>query len=228
MHRRFALLWLPSLLIGLVGCGEGHAKKVGGSAGQGLQVSPDASVTLATYTITGPNGFASAGTVPVGDSPDVPIVVSHLPVGQGYVLDLNATASDGVIVCEGSTTFDVTDINATLTITVHLTCAVPSGDVDLETSLNNCPVLDGLDASPLALYLGGVSSLVVSAHDSDNGPAPLAYSWRVNGVKLPSQTAPTLSFACSSVGQVTIAATVSDGDTNPACADSASVQVSCE
>jgi hypothetical protein len=216
------------LLIGLVGCGDAHSKHAGDRVRQGLEVAPGSFVTLATYTITGPNGFASAGNVPVGESPDVSVTLSHLPVGQGYVLSLSATASDGVIECQGSTAFDVIDANTTFAVTVHLTCAVPSGDVDVDTSLNLCPVLDGLSASPLNLRLGGVSSLVVAAHDPDDGPSPLAYSWRVNGVRLPAQTAPSLGFTCSSPGQVTISAGVSDGHRDPACAASATATVSCE
>jgi hypothetical protein len=226
MQNHFALHSL--LVIGFLGCGEARPNPVGGAAGQGLQVSPDATVTAATYTLTGPNGFASAGTVPVGDSPDVPVTLSHLPVGQGYVLELSATASDGVIVCEGSTTFDVVDSNATNTPVVHLECAVPSGSADMQTTLNVCPVLDGLDASPLFVRLGGVSRSTVTAHDADNGPLALGYSWAVNGVKLPSQTAPALNFACTSLGEVTIATTVSDGDPSPACTVSSSVRVTCE
>lgn len=231
MQRLFALVCLPWALIGLSGCGEAHSNPVGGSVGhgQGLQVSPDASVTSATYTISGPNGFARTGTVRVGDSPDVPVVISPpLPIGRGYKLDLSAAASDGVIVCKGSTTFDVADSSATPTLIVHLECTAPSGSANLQTKANICPVLEGLNASPLNLKLGGVSSLSMAAHDSDNGPALLAYSWAVNGVRLPRQTAPTLSVACSSLGEVTIAATVSDGDPNPTCAGSSSVKVSCE
>jgi hypothetical protein len=183
---------------------------------------------MATYAIAGPNGFASAGTVPVGDSADVPVVLSHLPIGQGYELDLSATASDGVTVCDGNTTFDVADASATFTVVVHLDCAVPSGDVSVEATLNICPVVDGVDALPNSLTLGGVSSLSVAAHDSDHAPGPLAYAWAVNGIKLPRQTASTLGFACSSAGQITITASVSDGDPNPTCADSLGVQVSCQ
>jgi hypothetical protein len=200
----------------------------GVSLGYGLQVWPNGSVTTATYTISGPNGFASAGTVAVGDSADVPVVVSHLPVGHGYELDLGALASDGVTVCDGTKTFDVTDSSATLTLLVHLECAVPKGELEIQATFNTCPVLDGLTASPTSLMLGGVSSLEVTAHDSDHGPAALAYSWAVNGVKLPRQIAPALSFACSSLGAVTIAATVSDGDPKPTCVDVSNATVSCE
>ncbi|HMJ09925.1 MAG TPA: hypothetical protein VK524_00900 [Polyangiaceae bacterium] len=104
----------------------------------------------------------------------------------------------------------------------------PSGDANLRATWNTCPVFEGLSANPSALNVGGVASLVVIARDSDNGPAPLKYAWAVNGVRVTGQTAPTLSFVCQSVGEVTIAAAVSDGSPDPGCADSASVKVSCQ
>jgi hypothetical protein len=192
----------------------------------GLQVSPGATVSSATYTIDGPNGFTSAGTVSVGDSADVPVAVGQLPVRSGYQMDVSATASDGVTVCEGSSTFDVTDSSST-TVIVHLVCGVPSGDVSVQGQINICPVLDGLSVSPSDLYVGGVASLMAEAHDTDSGPSPLSYSWTANGVKLSRQTNPALSLACSSAGAVAIKAGVSDGDPDPACADSLSVTINC-
>jgi len=106
--------------------------------------------------------------------------------------------------------------------------AAQVGNASVAAVFNGCPVLDGLTAGPISLLVGGVSSLAVLAHDSDNGPSPLAYSWAVNGVPLPLQTASTLAFTCSAAGAVTITASVSDGDPNPACADALSVTVSCE
>ncbi len=141
---------------------------------------------------------------------------------------MSATASDGVTVCDGSTTFDVTNPDVTVTLTVHLTCAVPTGDVSVNATLNICPTIDDLTAAPLILKIGGVSTMSVVAHDADNGPAPLSYSWSVNGIKLPRQTSTRLLFACSSPGDVMVAASASDGDPNPGCADSASVKVTCQ
>ena len=215
---------LPFLLLGAVACGQRDPSPLGGELGEGLVVSPGVTVSSASYVITGPNGFTSAGTVPVGESPDVIVTVSQLPVGQGYELHVSGTASDGVTVCDGTATFDVTDANATLALTAHLECAVPTGTVDFVASVNVCPVLDDLTASPLNLKVGGVASLSTAAHDSDDGPSPLAYFWAANGLRLSGQTAPALRFACSSLGDVTIAATVSDG----ACKDILSVKVSCE
>ena len=228
MQKQFAWVFWPTLLIALVGCSQNNFNGSAGSFGQGLQVSPTASVTQATYTITGPNGFASAGTVPVGETPDVSVTVSNLPLGGGYQLFVSGTASDGMTVCDGSATFDVAELNETRTIVVHVTCGIPVGDVSIEATLNVCPVLDGLSANSVSLNLGGSTRLDVSAHDSDNGPGLLAYSWSVNGVKLSQQTSPSLNFSCTSRGDVNVAATVSDGDPTPGCADSSSVKVSCQ
>jgi len=227
MQGNFALIGLPFLLLGLAGCGHANPSPPsgGGELGQGLVVSPGVTVNSATYTITGPNGFTSAGTVAIGESPDVSVVVT-LPVGQGYELVVSGTASDGVTVCDGTATFDVTNPNTPLTLVVHLECAVPSGDVSFEAPVNICPVIDDLSASPVNLKVGGVASLSVGAHDSDSGPSPLAYSWTVNGVTLPNKITPALSFTCTSLGVVTLGARVSDGDTS--CIDTATVNVSCE
>src|SRR6202011_5201715 len=104
-----------------------------GSVGLGLQISPGDTVSEATYTITGPNGVSSAGSVVVGDDANVPVTVSHLPIANGYEMDVTATASDGVTTCEGSASFDVT--SSMSTVIVHLVCAVPTGDLNVSAAV---------------------------------------------------------------------------------------------
>lgn len=191
-------------------------------------MAPGVTLANANFTVEGPGGFSSAGTVSVGSSADVSIVLGHLPVGQGYVASIDTLASDGLTRCSGSTAFDVTDGSAVFTVVVHLDCGVPVGDVSVQATLNVCPVIDSLDASPLDVALGGVSNLTLSAHDSDTGPGPLSYGWAVNGIRLTRQTASSLGFTCTTSGEVTIAGIVSDGDLNPACADTAVAKVSCQ
>jgi hypothetical protein len=227
VHRHIAWIALPTLLA-LAGCGSIASNQPAGSQGQGLQVGPGASVDSATYTLVGPNDFASAGTVPVGASADVPVALGHLPIGQGYELALSAIASDGVTACNGGAVFDVSDSSVNTSLVVHLECAVPTGEANIQASLNICPVLDSLDAGPTELVLGGVALLRAAGHDSDHSPSALQYSWSVNGFKLPNKTTPTLGFACTSPGQVTISASVSDGDPDPACSDSLSAKVTCQ
>lgn len=215
----------------IVSCGEAPAagkseREVAGSIGLALQVSPGNTVSTATYTISGSDGYESAGTVAVGDSPDVPVVVQHLPNGIGYEMDVTGTASDGVTTCQGTATFDVAN-NATSTVLVHLVCGVPSGDLQITGTFNICPVLDGLSANPNAIRVGGTAALTTTAHDSDNGPAPLSYEWSANGAILKTK-GPNLTFACSSPGDVVVQVVLSDGDTSPGCADRLSVNLRCD
>ena len=217
---------LALLLLCFAGCGQGQDAQVGSETGEGLLAAPGVTVSIATYTLSGPKGFTSAGTISVSESADVSAALSHLPVGQGYLLAVSGTGSDGVTVCDGTKTFDVTDGNATSVVVVHLECGVPQGQISVEAPINLCPTLDELTASPVNLRLGGVANLAAVGHDADSAPAPLGYSWTVNGLKLAGRTQPTLNFGCTSLGQVMIGAVVSDGD--PTCNDSATVTVSCE
>jgi hypothetical protein len=218
----------PLSLFLAASCGQGGATRgseASGSIGLALQVSPGGVVSEATYTISGPNGFASAGTVAVGDSPDLAVVVSHLPLGIGYEMDVTATSSDGSTNCDGTATFDVTDTD-TATVIVHLICGAPTGDVNVTGRVNICPVLDSLGASPSQVAVGGIVLLTSAAHDADNGPAALSYTWTANGADL-KQRSQNLSFACSTLGTVTLKVTASDGDPNPSCADTMAVDIRC-
>jgi hypothetical protein len=222
-----SVLVMACLLSGGAGCGQAspdNNAEALGSVGLGLQVSPGDTVSEATYTISGPNGVNSAGSVVVGDDANVPVTVSHLPIANGYEMDVTATASDGVTTCEGSASFDVT--SGMSTVIVHLVCAVPAGDLNVSAAVNICPMLDSLGANPSSAALGGIVALTSSAHDSDNGPSPLSYKWTANGAPL-QQFQPNLSFICSSVGLVTFTVTASDGDSTPGCPDSLSVEVRC-
>src|SRR6185369_5092494 len=111
-----AWVFLPALLASLGGCSEAPGDhNDSGSSGQWLNAGPGATLSSASYTIEGPNGFVSAGTVAVGDSPDVPVVLGPLPAGSGYEVMIDATVSDGMTACSGSTTFDVVDGAAVFT-----------------------------------------------------------------------------------------------------------------
>jgi len=213
----------------LVGCGQAsHGGNSGpnGALDLGLQLAPGTTVSEAVYTISGPNGFFSAGNVAVGESADVPVVLQHLPLGTGYELDMSAPASDGQTLCQGTSTFDISDGNPK-TVVVHLVCAVPSGEAAVFASLNICPLIDSLGASPMDVRLGGTVALTSAAHDSDSGPSPLGYKWAINGAPLKAQSGPNLKFLCSSAGSFNFTLTVSDGDTTPGCADVLSLTAHC-
>ena len=226
MKRRTAQAGtLALVLAGLAGCGQGPSQGPGSTDTQALVVSPGVEVSSGTYTISGPNDFTSAGSVSIGDSADLSIVLGALPVASGYAIDVFATASDGVTLCQGTSTFDVT--GPSTTVSVHLVCGVPTGDLQLNASINVCPRVDGLDVLPAEAEIGGRMSLAATAHDADNGPSPLSYKWEIHGAPLPNHPQPTLVLTCTAPGTFNVAVTVSDGDPTPGCSDTLPAAVTC-
>jgi hypothetical protein len=218
-----------ALLAGMIACGQSptaSGSTSGGAVGFGLQLSPGVTVSQAVYTISGPNGFFSAGNAAIGDSPDLAILVGSLPIGTGYQLDLTAPASDEQTICEGQSVFAVSDGNP-VTVLVHLVCAVPSGDVTVSSTLNICPMIDSLSASPTDVKNGGIVALTSAAHDSDSAPSPLSYKWSINGAPLMPGPQSYLNFVCSQPGSYNFTLFVSDGDITPGCTDTLSVTARC-
>jgi hypothetical protein len=212
--------------LALSGCGQATSAddRVAGKSGQALDLGSGVTVTSASYRVVGPNGFNSAGTVPVGDSFDVSVPLAGLPPATGFEIDLAATASDNMTVCMGTTDFDLPQGGST-TVVVHLTCGIPTGSVQVTGTTNVCPVVDALQVLPLETRIGGHMNLTATAHDSDNGPSPLSYKWFANSHQVTGQTSPTLTFTCTSAGNVTMKVVVSDGDVS--CNDSATATLMC-
>jgi hypothetical protein len=216
-----------ALALGAAACATGPAASDGtGQVQMALQIAPGVSLTSAAYTIAGPSGFTSNGTVSVGQTADVPVVLGGLPAGTGYTLTVTGTASDGATVCSGSTGFDV-GTNARTTVIVHLACRQPppTGAVLVNGTTNVCPVLDGIAVLPAEAYVGATIALHAVAHDSDGAPSPLTYAWTASGGALAGASLPDATFTCTAAGTTTLTAAVSDGDA--ACTDSLSVTVTC-
>ena len=87
---------------------------------------------------------------------------------------------------------------------------------------------DGLSANPSDVAVGFPVALAIAAHDPDNGPSPLAYSWSAPSGSFSDATSATPTFVCTAPGPVTLTATASDGDATAGCAATMSVVVTCE
>ncbi|MES1164161.1 MAG: acid phosphatase, partial [Verrucomicrobiota bacterium] len=199
-----------------------------GSVGVALQIAGGQTINTVTYQITGPNSFSKSGTIDVSHSSAVSAVISPPPVGTGYQIALTGTTTDGATMCAGSGSFDVV-ASATSMVTVHLDCHVPptTGRVSVNGTLNICPILDGVTATPAEVFVGSAISLTVAAHDADSGPSALSYVWSAPSGTFTSLTAANPNFTCTAGGPVTLTVKVSDGDPAAACAPSASVTVTC-
>jgi len=197
-----------------------------GSIGLNLDISIGFTLTDVSYTITGPNGFSRTGSINVASSSTLSAVIGGLPFGTGYQLSLRGTTTNGQAVCAGSATFDI-DGASTRTVPVHLTCNLQpvNGSINVNGTLNACPRIDALGASPAEVAFGGSITLSATAVDIDHGPSPLAYTWTSTSGTLAGASTADASLTCNKVGMVTVTVAVSDGD--PACASQQSVDVVC-
>jgi hypothetical protein len=222
---------------GVGGCGEHSPSsanptsanpEVSGSVDLAL-VEGGVTLTTVSYTIIGPNSFSKSGTIDVGSSTAVSAVIGGLPAGNGYVITLNATGTDGATTCGGSASFNVT-AHAVTTVSVTLDCHQPpkTGSVALNGNVNVCPVADGISANPADVAVGFPVTLAIAAHDSDNGPSPLAYSWTAASGSFSNPSSATPTFVCNAPGPITLTASVSDGDSSAGCTDTLSLVVTCE
>jgi hypothetical protein len=178
--------------------------------------------------MTGPSGFARNGSIDLSNSTKLSATLGGIPAGSGYSISLALTSTDGSVSCAGSAAFGVT-ARATTSVTVHLTCreAPRTGSVAVNGTLNLCPVIDALSASPTDAIVGTGIRLSADAHDSDTGPAALTYAWTATSGVFDNTSSKTPLFTCNLPGPVTIRLTVSDGDPSIDCADNLSVDVNC-
>ena len=233
--RRVSVLAILSSAAFLVGgCSEGSpstatANKAGVGSVDIAVVQGGVTLTSVGYTISGPGGFSSTGTINVASSSTISAVIGGLPAGNGYTITLSATGTDGATTCAGSGTFNVT-AGAVATVAVTLDCHQPAktGSVAVNGTINVCPVADGLSANPSDVAVGFPVALAIAAHDPDNGPSPLAYAWTAPSGSFSNAASATPTFVCSAPGPVTLTATASDGDATAGCAATMSVVVTCE
>ncbi len=130
-----------------------------------LQVSPGVTLSTASYWVIGLDGQVTTGTVAVGNSATVRVIISGLPAATGYQLIVSGLASDGTTGCSGSATFNSPAPSSGVAVT--LACAGPPapGQALVTTTVNICPVIDGISASPSSVTVGGSMALAIAAHD---------------------------------------------------------------
>jgi hypothetical protein len=209
--------------------GSGSAgEESSGSVGLALQLPSGATISSATYTVTGPGGFSKTGNVDVSSSSKLTAQIGGLPAGNGYSVSLSAKSTDAGPNCSGSASFDV-QAKKTTSVTVSLACREPTrtGTVSVAGKLNVCPVIDAIDVKPAEVQVGGTIFLAASAHDSDAGPSALSYAWTATGGTLSSASGASTSLKCTAPGAVTVSVAVNDGDPAAPCADTQTVNVSC-
>ena len=223
---------LSSAAFAVGGCAGDHSAPTAGNSSLGsinlALVDGGVAINTVTYGITGPNGFTKSGSIDVSASATLSAVIGGLPAGTGYTITLSATGTDGSTTCGGSATFNIV-AGATTNVSIGLDCheAAKTGSVSVTGTINVCPTVAALSATPAEVAVGSSLSLSAAGSDPDNGPSALTYSWTASSGKLTGAGTATPSFQCLTTGPATLSVTVSDGDTTPGCAATGSVQVSC-
>ena len=184
-NSRIVLFSLGALAVAMMSCAE--PKTDGASIA--LQVSPGVTLSTAKDWIIAPDGKVTTGTVAVGNSATLHVIISGLPTATGYQLIVSGLASDGVTGCSGSATFNSPTPSTGVPVT--LVCGTPSspGQVLVTSTVNICPVIDGVAASPSSVAVGSSMALQVTAHDPDSGPTVLTYAWTADGGALSGSAA---------------------------------------
>jgi len=154
----------------------------------------------------------------------VSATIGGIPAGTGYNVTITGTATDNQTMCTGSAMFSVT-AKMTTAITIKIQCREPprTGNVQINGTVNVCPVVDAVGANPGEVMVGFSSALSSGAHDSDGKPAALTYSWVATSGMLAGATTPNPTLTCTAAGTSMVTLTVSDGD----CTDTGVVTVVC-
>lgn len=236
MKRALTAIWVTLLASGALATSacsstpeatrEPAANEDAGVIGLQLSVAGGINFASQSFTIVGPNGFSKSGSIDLSAATQLTATIGGIPAGNGYTITLSGTSTDGSTSCTGSASFNVT-ARVTSQVIVALQChqAAKTGSVAVNGSLNVCPVIDELSASPASVNLGASLTLRGAGHDSDAGPNPLGLSWSASSGSLSNNSGESPTFTCTSPGAVTITLSASDGDA--VCADTQSVVVNC-
>jgi phospholipase C len=197
-----------------------------GSIGLQLQVGTGVTLNTLSYTITGPGSFSRMGTIDVSNSTTISAIIGGIPFGSGYMISVSGKSLEGTATCGGSATFNVTSA-ATTQVAIHVTCGVqpPTGTVSISGTVNACPTITSIGASPAEVTTGSSLALSATATDADDGPSPLAFSWTATGGSLTNPSSANAIFTCAAAGTATITLAVNDGDST--CSTHQSVNVTC-
>ena len=137
------------------------------------------------------------------------VEVYGLPGGEGYTIDMSATATDGVTTCSGSAAFFV-EVGIATQVMVILNCTPNEelGGVRVNGKINFCADLLKVIVSPTETSIGYDIDLYAKAYDLDGDQ--IEYRWEADGGVIAAPTAYETTYTCLEVGDHTITITVSD------------------
>jgi len=219
-----------SLLVALAGCSREQDDPNTGSATMSITLPDGSQILEVRYTISGNGITPITGRVNVsGAGSTVSFIVSGIPAGQNYLVELNAVSTDGSVTCTGRANFNIVAGQVTR-VTVLLQC---TGGHTGAVQVNGvwCPELVSYAVSPLAVAVGGVIDVAATAADIDStDDATPTFRWTATAGTFANATSATTQYTCATAGLQTLTVTV--GATSPTvdvagCGESQTITVNC-
>jgi hypothetical protein len=213
----------------ILDCTDRDPKTNDGSVKLDLRVSSTAKIDTISYLVSGNDISPLTGQIDVSKSMTATATVRGIPAGKKYQVQLDASTSDGLVTCAGSSDVDVT-AGKTAAVTINMQCTDTrnTGTVSINGTFDNCPGVTAAAAMPVTAAVDGVINLQATGVDLDGDG--LTFRWRqstdvgtLGAVAMTSTRAATSTFTCKAVGMTTLTVTASDGT----CEDSASIPITC-
>jgi len=224
-----------ALAFGAIGCSNG----VGGSTGDTgtvtgtLRLSDGLTVDSVHYHVDVKVGRGSR-TIAEGDIPvaapgaEASFFIADIPATDFAGIGMEATTTDGLFTCTGSTHFPVAS-GEVLTIALLLQCVPTAGrpaQASVTGTFNYCPYLTSVIAAPLTAAVGEAITLQAVAVDRDPGET-VTYRWSSNFNRgtFADPAAATTTFTCATAGSDNLSILVVDAVHD--CGDGTSFNITC-
>jgi len=191
-----------------------------------LQVADGTVIDEVEYEITGNGMMPMGGTINTSAPGSTASVEQFgIPAGQGYLVTMVATSTDGTTMCGGSATFDVgAGITTEVDLILHCKGSQQFGGVRVNGELNVCAELEKVVVAPLQTASG--YALDVRALGSDAEGDGIEYRWTATGGAFSNPAAAQTVFTCGEASEEELTVEVSDDDFQY-CTDSWTVPVNC-
>jgi hypothetical protein len=178
-----------------------------GTVSLSLRLSSGASLAAFEYKITGNGITPKVGTIDVSDGGAASAVVSGIPSGMGYMVEVTAASTDRTTKCSGRATFGIVDGQETQ-VEVTLACMGTWGTVGILGTFDNCPAVTQIGAVPPVAPVGGTISLVGVTSDLDGDPVCSRWSQQPPVGSFAAIAASKTTFKCLSEGVSTLTLTI--------------------
>ncbi len=176
-----------------------------GSIALSVTVPAKAQVDQLSYVVTGHGIAPIAGSVKTARPQETwESLITNVPVGDDYALDVSATSVDKRLACRRATKVSV-HRNATTRVHLDLEC-VAAGDgkviITVALACSGNVRLVSYSVAPLSASVGGTINLAATPLDADIGI--LGYAWSAPFGSFDDPEAAQTTYLCSAPGHITL------------------------